>query len=228
MSESTVVRACTREGETFGARLRGVGPLGILFMVLVLGVGNLIGPVLVLLWARVSRTPWKALGFVRPKRWLRDVVIALLSGVTYKIFLKAVVLPPLGVPPLNRTYSFLVGNAAVLPRVLFVMIVGGGFGEETVWRGFLFERLRALLGASRLAATAIVVSTALVFASAHLLDQGWPGAMQALFTGLAFGIAYWRLDRLWPLMVAHAAFDVSAVLMIYWNLESSVAHAVFK
>jgi len=27
----------------------------------------------------------------------------------------------------------------------------------------------------------------------------------------------------WPVMVAHAAFDVTAVLMIYWNLEEPIA-----
>jgi hypothetical protein len=30
------------------------------------------------------------------------------------------------------------------------------------------------------------------------------------------------------LMVAHAAFDVVAVLIIYWDLESYVAHFFFK
>jgi hypothetical protein len=30
------------------------------------------------------------------------------------------------------------------------------------------------------------------------------------------------------LMFAHAAFDLTAVAMIYWNLESEVAHLLFK
>lgn len=30
------------------------------------------------------------------------------------------------------------------------------------------------------------------------------------------------------LMIAHAAFDLAAVAMIYWNLESTVAHLLFK
>jgi hypothetical protein len=30
------------------------------------------------------------------------------------------------------------------------------------------------------------------------------------------------------LMFAHAAFDLTAVAIIYWNLESEVAHLVFK
>jgi hypothetical protein len=29
-------------------------------------------------------------------------------------------------------------------------------------------------------------------------------------------------------MVAHAAFDVTALALIYWNVESDVAHLIFK
>ena len=30
------------------------------------------------------------------------------------------------------------------------------------------------------------------------------------------------------LMVAHSAFDLTALAIIYWNLESKVAHWVFR
>jgi hypothetical protein len=29
-------------------------------------------------------------------------------------------------------------------------------------------------------------------------------------------------------MIAHAAFDLTALAMIYWNFETGVAHLVFK
>jgi hypothetical protein len=29
-------------------------------------------------------------------------------------------------------------------------------------------------------------------------------------------------------MCAHAAFDLTAIAIVYWNLESAVAHLVFK
>ena len=29
-------------------------------------------------------------------------------------------------------------------------------------------------------------------------------------------------------MFAHAAFDLTALAIIYWNLESAVAHLIFK
>jgi hypothetical protein len=29
-------------------------------------------------------------------------------------------------------------------------------------------------------------------------------------------------------MVAHAAYDLTAVAIIYWDIESTIAHVVFK
>jgi hypothetical protein len=29
-------------------------------------------------------------------------------------------------------------------------------------------------------------------------------------------------------MIAHAAFDLTALAIIYWNLEAAVAHLIFK
>ena len=46
--------------------------------------------------------------------------------------------------------------------------------------------------------------------------------------GLVFGTIFAIRKRIFMLMVAHAAFDVVAVLIIYWDLESYVAHLVFK
>jgi hypothetical protein len=34
--------------------------------------------------------------------------------------------------------------------------------------------------------------------------------------------------RIWMVMCAHAAFDLAAIAIIYWNLETTVAHLVFK
>ena len=61
----------------------------------------------------------------------------------------------------------------------------------------------------------------------HYRDQGLPGVEQAAFTGLVFGTIFAITTRIWLLMVAHAAFDVTAVVIICWNLEAKVAHLVF-
>lgn len=207
--------------------LRGFGPVGIITIIVILAVGNLAGAALVLIWASASGTQWRDLGFVRPPHGAIDLVLALVAGVLFKILMKALVMPLLGFDAINSTYHYLAGNTTALLVTLLWVIVGGGFGEELIWRGFLFERLGALLGPRAHAKLVIVVVTSILFALAHLWDQGVHGAVQATITGLVFGSTYARIRTIWPVMVAHAAFDVAAVLMIYWNLEEPIARLFF-
>ena len=124
--------------DRWAARLKGFGPLGILVMLVVPFAGiPLIGALLVLVWARLSKTPWREIGYVRPRSWTSSLAIGLMFGITFKFLMKAMVMPLLGADPINHAYHYLAGNrAALLPTILFI-IASAGFGEETVYRGFL-------------------------------------------------------------------------------------------
>ena len=205
--------------------LRGFGPLGLAAILIILAGNFLFAPlsaVLVLLWAYASQTPWPELGFVRPKSWTKSIVIGALFGAIFKLVMKAIVMPLLGAPAVNAHYHFLTGNTAALPGMIATLIVVAGFGEETVYRGYMFERLGKLLGSSRRAKIAIVLITTTLFAAAHYPDQGIPGVEQAVFTGLVFGGIFAVTGELFMLMVAHATFDLVALALIYWNLEAKV------
>jgi membrane protease YdiL (CAAX protease family) len=216
----------------FAARLRGFGPAGSLAVAVIVATGVLLGAlasaVLVLAWASLSRTPWSELGYVRPRSWARTVALGVASGAAFKLLLKAVVMPLLGADPVNRAYHYLAGNRAALPGILFAVVVGAAFGEETFYRGYLFERLRKLLGTGRGAAIAVLLATSALFAAAHYADQGVAGAEQAAITGLVFGGIFAATRRIWLPICMHAAFDLTAVAIIYWGLETKVAHLVFK
>jgi membrane protease YdiL (CAAX protease family) len=111
--------------------------------------------------------------------------------------------------------------------MLLAVTLGAGFGEETVFRGFLFSRLGTMLGDSRLAKLVIVAGSSAWFGLIHYADQGLPGAQQAFIVALVLGTLYARTRELWTPIVAHATFDLTAVALIYWGLESRVAGAVF-
>ena len=49
-----------------------------------------------------------------------------------------------------------------------------------------------------------------------------------MITGLVFGTIFAITGRLWMLMCAHVAFDLTALAIIYWNVEADVAHFIFK
>ena len=217
--------------DPFAAKLRGFGPIGILAMVVVVAFGPILEPVGVLpalAWVHRSRTPWRELGFVRPRSWIATVAIGIVFGAAFKILMKAVVMPLLGAPPINQAYHYLADNPAALPGMMLVVIFGAGFGEETVFRGFLFERLGKLFGSGVPAKAAIVVLTSALFGLIHYPVQGFSGVEQSTIMGLLFGTIFAITGRIFMLMVAHAAFDVVAILIIYWNLESYVAHLMFN
>ena len=218
-------------GDRVAAELRGFGPLGIL-AILAIFLGNFIviplSGLLVLAWAWRSQTPWREIGYVRPESWPRTIIIGVVFGIALKLLMKAVVMPLFGADPINQAYHHLVGNRAALPGMLYAVTVGAGFGEETVFRGFVFERLGKLFGSGTRARVLIVVLSAAWFGAVHYPEQGLAGVQQATIVGLVFGTIFAITGRIWMLMFAHAAFDVTALAIIYWDLERDVAHLFFK
>ncbi|HEV2643152.1 MAG TPA: CPBP family glutamic-type intramembrane protease, partial [Candidatus Elarobacter sp.] len=89
-------------------------------------------------------------------------------------------------------------------------------------------RLGKLFGRGVADRTWTVALAALWFALAHYAVQGLAGAEQAAITGLVFGTIFAITGRLPMLMIAHAAFDLTALAIIYWNVESDVAHLIFR
>jgi membrane protease YdiL (CAAX protease family) len=210
--------------------LRGFGPLGSIVIVVIIAAQFLapLSAILVLIWAKRSRTPWHEIGYVRPRSWFGGLVIGVILGIAFKFLMKAIVMPFFGAEPVNQTYHYLVGNGAAAMAVVPLMVVTAGFGEETFFRGYLFERFGKLIGHSLGAKALTVLFTSIVFASLHYFDQGLAGAQQATITGLVFGTIFAFTGRIWSLMCAHAAFDLTAIAIIYKGLESNVAHLVFK
>lgn len=77
--------------------------------------------------------------------------------------------------------------------------------EEVVAVGYLIRRLEQT-GWSALAA----VATSAVLRGSYHLYQGWSAFVGNLALGLAFGYAFQRWRRTWPLVTAHFAVDVLA------------------
>lgn len=225
------VRAGALIHDPVAAKLRGFGPLGILAILIILAGNVLFAPlsaVLVLLWVSRSHTSWREIGYVRPRSWIQVLAVGAVFGVAFKLIMKSIVMPLLGAQPINQAFHYLAGNRAAVPGAIYAMIVVAGFGEETVFRGYMFERLGKLFGSSVWAKTLIVLLTSVLFGLAHYAVQGLPGVEQTTITGLVFGTIFAITGQIFLPMVAHAAFDLTALAIIYWDLETKVAHLVFK
>ncbi len=229
------MRPAEQASDTFAKDLRGFGPIGIIAILIILLTGNIVfdnmivlpvGALLVLVWVRLSKTNLSAIGYAKPKSWTVTILTGIAFGVALKLLLKSVALPLFGADPVNQTYHFLAGNKELLPASILAMIIAG-FSEETVFRGYFFERLGKLLGNSRTMKWVIIFITSILFGSSHYSRQGIPGVEQALITGFAFGVIYAAAKKIWIVMIAHAAFDLTALALIYWNCETDVAHWIF-
>ena len=194
---------------------------------LVAGIVPPFGALAGLAWAKWSDTPFAELGLRRVGTWAPAVAGGGALGVGLKFFTKTIELPLLGANPHNAAYAGLIGNTPLLIQLAITTVIVGGVGEEIFWRGFLFQRLGKLFGTTLAAKIAIVAITSLGFAVAHFTEQGVAGVEQAIVTGLALGTVFAWTRSLWPVMAAHATYDLVALLIIYANLEDSVAHLVF-
>ena len=216
--------------QRFAAALRGFGPVGIAAFVIVFA-GVLLAPpiaaALGLVWLWLSRTPLRDLGMARPKSWVITIVGGLLLGIALKFLMKAVVLPLMGADPINHTFHYLAHDKEAALEFAAYAIYGAGFSEEFFFRGYLFERLGKLFGRSTLAIVTIVILTTGLFGLAHY-QQGPFGVINALFTGATVAIIFALTRNLWFVMFTHAAFDLAALAMIYYDVEPQVAHLIFK
>jgi membrane protease YdiL (CAAX protease family) len=163
---------------------------------------------------------WGELGFKRITRYGRTIAWAI------GLFLVLMLLPALVTAPLAfllalpprhlEVFADLRGN---LPLFLVTLVtVGWGaaaFGEELVFRGFIFRRLIDAFGGTRLGVTGALALQAGLFALGHLY-LGPRGVLDAACVGLVSGAAYLANGRdLWPLIIAHGLVDTVGITALY-------------
>jgi hypothetical protein len=218
-------------GQRFETALRGMGPTGWAVTIVVMAVAVIFAPLsaaLVVLWLRLSRTPLRDVGLVRPDNWANMLALGIATGIALKFLMKAVVMPYLGAPATNPFLAPLEGNLVAALNASARMMVLGGLLEEIVFRGFLFNRLQTAFGIGFVARAVMVVGAGTFFGAVHYLGQGVFGAVHAAILGIAIGAVYFlNRQRLGYLIVVHAAFNATGVWMTYAGLEEAVARSVF-
>ncbi len=159
--------------------------------------------VMILVVLRIERLPLTSIG-VRSVRWwtipfgvLAGIVITLASGLLVKV---------LG---LHADASY-VALLQTLPLVLRILLaVTAGVFEETLYRGYAFERLATATGSRWIAAACTVV----VFTVTHAPAVGWSHLLPVGIVASLVTLLYlWRRDLVLN-MVAHATIDAIGLLV---------------
>ena len=105
----------------------------------------------------------------------------------------------------------------VQPRGFVVVAATVGLYEELVFRGFLMTRLRRGTGSWTVG---VLISTA-AFTALHAVDQTTAALVSVSILSVVFSlVTIWRRSIV-PAIVAHALFDLSQFLLLYWTAGDS-------
>lgn len=167
---------------------------------------------------RVAGETWSQYGLRRPGSILS---LCLAIGAIYALVwgLNRFVIPAVAAALQFRggpsILGYIRGNEAALTGWIAISWLVGGFCEELLFRGFLLNKVAALLGGNRLGLGAGVLSQAVLFGLLHLY-QGAFGFVFASLMACAFGLGYLACGRnLWPLIVVHGSWNSVAIHGIY-------------
>lgn len=198
-------------------------------------VGAAYGPKLILLgrmallvlaaaWMmRAAGRRWSDVGLRAPRRWW-SIPLAVVAGYlalgALAGAMQMTVLPALGLAgPDLSAFSALNGN---LPEYLFwalpVAFGSAAVGEELVARGFLTDRIAAVLGGAApngLVVFAAVILQGALFGACHAY-QGLGGALLTGAVGVVIGLVWlWSGRNLWAAILLHGLVDFVSMTAFY-------------
>jgi uncharacterized protein len=147
-----------------------------------------------------------------PRNWLREILLGALLFVPF-FYGAAVVgsgLTYIGLSSPKTPLPSLVPGRSLSQSVLaFVLVAIVALAEETIFRGYLILRLRAVSGSS----LAAVLLSAVIFSFGHGYE-GSAGVVTVGIMGLAFALVYvWRQSLVAPI-VMHFLQDFVVILLL--------------
>jgi membrane protease YdiL (CAAX protease family) len=165
---------------------------------------------------------WRDVGLVRFHSWRKTLLAGVIVGAAMEVFELFVSQPLMmrwtGSPPDLELFRALGGSVKWTLIALAGTWTLAAFGEETVYRGYLMNRVAGVLGCKRFAWAGSLILVSVAFGVAHM-DQGITGQLENLLDGLLLGGIYLASGRNLALaMMAHGIADTLDVLLIFAGL----------
>jgi membrane protease YdiL (CAAX protease family) len=164
---------------------------------------------------------WKDLGLRRPSSWPKTIAIAMVVGLALQA-ISTYVTEPVMLHVFHQQedlsdFRQLVGNWKLALLALLVIWTLAAFGEEMVFRGYVFGRIADLTGTK----VAAVLLTTILFGFGHYY-QGWAGVVDSCISGLTLALLYARTGNLWLPILAHGLTDTFGLLLVVSNQVPSL------
>jgi uncharacterized protein len=174
-----------------------------------------------LMWLalRIRREPWSSIGFNRPPRLGRTILLGIVAGIAMEAFAVWVTTPLIsgafGVQPDYSGFASIRGSMSHLLAFIVLSWVLAAFGEEICFRGFLMKRLAQLFGESRGAWFVALLLSSVLFGWGHT-EQGVSGWIQEGLSGALLAALFLLSGRNLALpIVAHGVSNSFAFVLMY-------------
>jgi len=155
------------------------------------------------------------IGLKRPASWMRTFMIGI--GFAAIVFIAMYLSEKAGFRRDLSKFKDVQGNLELAVLGVFYALIGAGFYEEFMFRGFLMQGLAMLFGAGRGAWIVACVVQGALFGAAHAYQNPLGIAITGTL-GVLMGLLVLASGRnLWPVIIGHGLFDASRFVLFYFE-----------
>ncbi len=155
------------------------------------------------------------IGLKRPRSWWGTVIAAVLLAAV--IFALIYLSERMGFRRDLSRFKAVQGNIELASYAVLYALIGAGFYEEFIFRGFLFQGLAMLFGGSRTAWIIACMVQGILFGLVHSYQNPLGIAITSAL-GMAMGFIVLASGRnLWLVIIGHGLFDASRFVLFYFQ-----------
>jgi len=167
---------------------------------------------------------WQRIGLAKPDNLLKTVGFGVL--VAFIAFFVAIGveqgMSALGYEQKLNIFGFIEGNfLAYLFMATIISWFAAGLGEEVVFRGLVMRNLAEAFGGEKAGWIIAAILQAFIFGAFHMY-QDIAGGVATGVIALVFGLAYYKLRSLWPVIIAHGLIDTFGMTVFYMGVPELV------
>ena len=165
-----------------------------------------------LIWFRGERLA--DIGLKRPKNWPEAIGLGVFLAAIF--FIGIYLSEKAGFHRDLSRFAALQGDVVLTSVVVFYVLIGAGFYEEFMFRGFLMQALAMFFGGSRAAWGVALIIQGALFGASHAY-QNPLGMLITGTLGILLGLTVlWSGRNLWIAIIAHGGYDASRSVLFYF------------
>jgi CAAX protease family protein len=166
-----------------------------------------------LIWLRGERLA--DIGLKRPQSWPRTIAISVLLAAI--LFGGIYLSEKAGFHRDLSRFAGLQGDLILTLVMVIYVLIGAGFYEEFMFRGFLMQGLAMFFGGSRAAWVVALIIQGILFGASHAYQNPLGMFITGTLGILLALTVLWSGRNLWIAIIAHGLFDASRSVLFYFQ-----------